>query len=981
MMTNDLSTLIAQTKRGDTAATTALIMLFARDIRPFIATFATTSAMLEEVHTQTWLQVRRDLAQCPVADDMLPWIRQHALNILQHRIKDDSNAAIAAKDSLTHLITQDGLETIQALLTPHNDNAHFVRDQYDKLDEHLQIMVHRRYAGNISLDALASDLRLSGPAEVAIRLFTTRAQLFWRATAHDKQSPSDRLFPQVIEQYVAGTLTPEAKKQLSLSLLKDISRAAVFMHQVRLDLMLRAIFGSYDEQSAHTLAENMGKIQPKRQHNDSSILQITRPATTSSDASRGFNRNTSEHVTRNQQKSKSQPRSDSKRKFPSSGAHLTTTERQRKASSSLPIYLGGGIVLLGIILLFVLWGGNPAPSVSSHAAQTNAAHEQKLGLVLGFQRGYDIITNGKHRAGALGDSLYTGQGLTVSDGEATLEINSRARVVVAAQSSIQSFRQLADKTSVIQLERGTLSIHNTTTPILEIHALAGRVHFGAARGTVTTKNNLLSVTAANGAISLMRLDGSQSLTVPAGATASIKIGEAPTLDVSRHFVRGINLAGNPVTINGNKWLSQRQALASGLTYDAGVSPITTNLLKTTFPDLDHKIMLESGIHAAGKNVSLVQKLPNGDYDVTFWVNANSDDLTKKLTVLINEKIIPFDDRVQNHGSWMKIGPLTVSVNSQQMNINLDGLGRAYLSGIMWETEKTPPLALPNGVIITSPVDGASFYVNEKFSVQAEIIGEGTSLELFSEERLLASNLTTPYRTMIAIDKAGPITITAKITSPDAAPTVSLPLSLTIKADDRTEENSPSTSAPNTAPSAALNTGLAPPAIPRTRTPGQITFYCWKRIIDDELIAESVRQKNYTDLPPKASLTNTLFQAKDTNWGQNLIVRARGYLIAPQSGTYTFWVTGDNSVQLLLSPSEDPAGARVIAYADEPTKSVDNYGEFPSQKSALIPLIQGQRYFFEFRYRNRWGDSYGAVGWELPDKTLERPIQGKHIISE
>jgi DNA-directed RNA polymerase specialized sigma24 family protein len=978
MITNDLSTLITQAKRNDTVAVTALIIALARDIRAFIASFVGTPAMLEEVHTATWLQVRREIAKCPDATLLLAWVREHAKNIILHRLKEESLAAISRKDSLSHLIIQDGLENLQALVTLHNDNAAHVRQKYNALDDNLQFIVHRRYADQVALDSIASEAKLSGPAEVAIRLFIARAQLYWRATTQDKQAPSDRLFPQAIEQFVANNLAAEAHQQLAQSVLKDISRAAAFIHQVRIDLILRSVFATYDEHNARSLAEAMAKIQPKRQSSDSSIVQVLPPVRSpagnlhgsSRIEGRSDGRSERRNETRSEsrispQKPKSAPRpSDQRRKNASSGLRNTTSVvAATKKSIPLVVLIGGGCVLLGIILLFVVWSGDSASVNSTSPPRSEQGRE--IGTVLGFQRGYEIIVGDKRSVGSLGASLFAGNGLAVTNGEATLEINNRARVVVSAPSLIRAINRLDDKTSVIDLENGKLSIRNTSAPQLEIRSLSGRAQFGTARGEIIVRPNRMTVTSLEGIISLSNADGTNSFSVPAGATATVTPGTKPALVQARSFVRGINFTGNSVTINGNKWLTHRQALSAGLTLDAGISPALATALNTSQVDIDHKLMLENGITSAGKALSFSQTLPNHEYDVTLWITTNGEDIAKNMTILVNDKIMPFDGQLDMRAGWAKIGPLTTTITNQRMKITCDGLRRAYVAGVMWAAEKGETLSLLNAVNITSPIDGAVFSVNETFPVQAEIIGTTRSLDLYQEDRLLVKDLTAPYRAMIAIDKVGPTTITAKVVNTGAEPSVSVPLLVNIMAS-------------NSAQDATTNAVSNAPPLPLA-APGEITFYCWENITGIRSIEDALQHINFVGKPPSSSFTNAFFRLKD-NWAEHILVRARGYIIAPQSGDYTFGVTGDNQTQFLLSTSEDPQGLRVIAYVEKPSGS-GNYSSKPSQKSAPITLQQGARYYFEFRNVNNFGGGYGAVGWELPDKTLERPISAKHIISE
>ena len=60
-------------------------------------------------------------------------------------------------------------------------------------------------------------------------------------------------------------------------------------------------------------------------------------------------------------------------------------------------------------------------------------------------------------------------------------------------------------------------------------------------------------------------------------------------------------------------------------------------------------------------------------------------------------------------------------------------------------------------------------------------------------------------------------------------------------------------------------------------------------------------------------------------------------------------------------------------------SVGQWEKYPTQKSVAIPLTSGQTYYFEVLHKEASAGDHFAVGWQLPDGTLERPISGNRII--
>jgi parallel beta-helix repeat protein len=105
---------------------------------------------------------------------------------------------------------------------------------------------------------------------------------------------------------------------------------------------------------------------------------------------------------------------------------------------------------------------------------------------------------------------------------------------------------------------------------------------------------------------------------------------------------------------------------------------------------------------------------------------------------------------------------------------------------------------------------------------------------------------------------------------------------------------------------------------------------------------------------------------------------RGYVVAPQTGSYTFWICANSNAQLLLSNSDDPTAMVSIATLSGGSGYLE-WNEKPSQKSKAIKLTAGQKYFIQVMQKQGTGSSYLAVGWTLPNGQLEAPIPGSRLI--
>jgi parallel beta-helix repeat protein len=106
-------------------------------------------------------------------------------------------------------------------------------------------------------------------------------------------------------------------------------------------------------------------------------------------------------------------------------------------------------------------------------------------------------------------------------------------------------------------------------------------------------------------------------------------------------------------------------------------------------------------------------------------------------------------------------------------------------------------------------------------------------------------------------------------------------------------------------------------------------------------------------------------------------RMRGYIYAPQTGNYTFYIAGDDAAQLWLSTSTNPANkvliASTLSYTD-----YHQFNKFSSQQSVQIKLQAGQAYYIEVLHKQGAGGANLTVEWKLPDNTVELPIPGKRL---
>ena len=116
--------------------------------------------------------------------------------------------------------------------------------------------------------------------------------------------------------------------------------------------------------------------------------------------------------------------------------------------------------------------------------------------------------------------------------------------------------------------------------------------------------------------------------------------------------------------------------------------------------------------------------------------------------------------------------------------------------------------------------------------------------------------------------------------------------------------------------------------------------------------------------PPASISQLTRLESPTNVGENFGARLRGYLCAPETGDYTFWIASDDHSRLYLSEDENPANKLPIAFLDRAVP-VRAWTVAPIQQSRLIRLEARRQYYVEVVHKEGVIDDHLAVGWRTP----------------
>ena len=93
---------------------------------------------------------------------------------------------------------------------------------------------------------------------------------------------------------------------------------------------------------------------------------------------------------------------------------------------------------------------------------------------------------------------------------------------------------------------------------------------------------------------------------------------------------------------------------------------------------------------------------------------------------------------------------------------------------------------------------------------------------------------------------------------------------------------------------------------------------------------------------------------------------RGYLTPTTTGDYWFWIASDDNGELWLSTDSNPDNKTRIAYVPGWTNPRE-WTWYAQQKSALIHLVAGTRYYVEALMKEGGGGDNLAVAWQRKDR--------------
>lgn len=159
---------------------------------------------------------------------------------------------------------------------------------------------------------------------------------------------------------------------------------------------------------------------------------------------------------------------------------------------------------------------------------------------------------------------------------------------------------------------------------------------------------------------------------------------------------------------------------------------------------------------------------------------------------------------------------------------------------------------------------------------------------------------------------------------------------------------------------------------------------WNSVYGEDLNALKGHWK-YPDSPDETRVI-AQFDA-GANLDDNYGGRIHGWLFAPLTGNYTFWICTDDQGELWLSTDGQPQNAQLIAYVkDSPTASTgwaphSTWTKYASQRSTPVRLVAGNSYYIMALWKEGLGNDHCQVAWEGPGLPEQTIIAGEYLSIE
>ena len=350
----------------------------------------------------------------------------------------------------------------------------------------------------------------------------------------------------------------------------------------------------------------------------------------------------------------------------------------------------------------------------------------------------------------------------------------------------------------------------------------------------------------------------------------------------------------------------------------------------------------------------------------FYVLASNNDMTgKTLAQLLADPSVKAVSVASLNGAANSVVQMG-GVQARYIRVQLAGIGILSLAEVqvLGGISTTPPVIPPTPpanvvptVAITEPAAGTAIIQGATVAITAAAAdSDGTvaRVEFYDGATLLGTDTAAPYAfnwVTSTAATAGTHSLTARAYDNTGAVTTSAAVSVTVNAF------AGATDIDGDGIVDALD------LYPNDTTRGAgIWREQYNNIGYGVTVADLTAAAKFPNAPDVVAKMTTFTSPNDI--GDAYGSRIRGIFTAPETGTYTFWVAGDDEVRLFLSTDSTAANKRQIGFV--PGWSFSNeWAKYPEQKSVTINLVAGQSYYLEALHKEGGGGDGVAVAWQTP----------------
>ncbi len=142
------------------------------------------------------------------------------------------------------------------------------------------------------------------------------------------------------------------------------------------------------------------------------------------------------------------------------------------------------------------------------------------------------------------------------------------------------------------------------------------------------------------------------------------------------------------------------------------------------------------------------------------------------------------------------------------------------------------------------------------------------------------------------------------------------------------------------------------------------------------VASGLAHRDYPKFPHAQRRVTSLQLMQPV--GDLYFERTRGYLVAPETGFYRFFLAANEYAEFWLSGDASESGLQKVLEPSVVVGSSDFVGHV-SQKSELIWMVAGQRRAFTIYHKEEWGNDFCALRWQLPNRLEISEISQEFLV--